>query len=843
MLARFYQAPGVREVIRAPLRRGRSGKGKILFFSLSLIFAPSFVTGTAYGQQSNAATTKVVGTVFVQDPAGNRSVVVGATVKLDGPATLETETDQNGNYLVAAVPSGTYTVEGVSPGLEIRKTLRVEGDEVTVPLELKPAELNSSVVVKADQPDITSSAPAETISAKALEDAPNVNERFESSLPLVPGVVRGPDGRINLKGARDTQSGELVNSANVTDPVTGSPAINLPIDVVQSVEVISNPYDPEYGRFTGAVSTVDTKTGNFDGYHFSIQNIFPRVRDRDGHIMGIGASTPRATLTGPLIKGRLSFTQSFEYRYIYTPVNSLPYYERDTKLESFDSYTQLDANISSKQTATISFALYPQKLDYLGLNTFTTQLSTPDFHQHGYQIYAQHHWVIGEGGLLTSQFSYKTFDADITAQNNDPYILQLETTEGGFFNRQKRTTSRASWEENYHFAPWRFLGSHQFAVGLSYEHSAYNGNQTFLPVEIEGVSNLPVELISFTPSTSFHVNQNETAWYAGDTWTVNSRLTVSLGLRFDNDSITHSTHAAPRVGFLVALTKDGKTLLKGGAGLFYDRVPLMIPTFVDLPDRTVTLLGPTGAAASSVSYQNEILSPLQNPRSASWNLELDRQVLAGLFLRVAYEQRNTTRDFVVSPTSDGAAGILGLSNDGSDSYREYQVSARYQVHRFLLNASYVRSRAFGDLNDFNQFFGNLAQPVIQPDARARLPFDAPNRFLFWGTFAGPLKLTIAPLYDIHSGFPYSPQDEYRDYVGPRDVDRFPRFASFDLQVTRPISLHFGEKRLHARVGGTAFNLFNHFDPRDVQNNLASVRFGEFFNSSWREYRGKFVVEF
>jgi hypothetical protein len=842
-LARFNHAPRKTEDASPLRRRGRSCKGKIFFSSLSLIFATSLSTGLAYGQQSNAATTKVAGTVFVQDSAGNRSVVGGATVKFDGPAEFETETDENGNYFVATVPPGTYTVESVSPGLEIRKTVRVEGDEVTVPLELKPAEVNSSVVVKADQPEITNIAPAETVTAKTLQEAPNVNERFESSLPMVPGVVRGPDGRINLKGARNTQSGELVNSENVTDPVTGSPAINIPIDVVQSVEVISNPYDPQYGRFTGAVSTVDTKTGNYDGYHFSIQNFIPRLRDRDGHFLGIGAATPRTTLTGPLIKGRLSFTQSFEYRSLYTPVNSLPYSERDTKLESFDSYTQLDANINSKQTATISVALYPQKLDYLGLNTFTTQLSTPDFHQRGYQIYAQHRWIVGQNGLLTSQFSDKTFDADITAHGNDPYILQLETTEGGFFNRQSRTTSRTSWEENYRFAPWRFGGSHQFAVGLSYEHSEYNGSQTFLPVEIEGVSNLPVERISFTPSTSFHVSQNETAWFAGDTWTINSRLTVNLGLRFDSDSITRSTHAAPRAGFLVALTKDGKTLLKGGAGLFYDRVPLMIPAFAYLPDRTVTLLGPTGGAVNSVFYHNEIVSPLQNPRSASWNLELDRQILRDLFLRVAYEQRNTTRDFVVSPTSGETTGILGLSNSGSDSYREFQLAARYKVGRHVLNASYVRSRAFGDLNDFNQFFGNLAQPVIQPDARGRLPFDAPNRFLFWGTFEAPRHLTFVPVYDLHSGFPYSVENELREYVGPRNADRFPRFSSFDLQVTHPVSLHFGEKRLHARVGGTVFNLFNHFDPRDVQNNLASARFAGFFNNSWREYRGKFVVEF
>jgi hypothetical protein len=80
-------------------------------------------------------------------------------------------------------------------------------------------------------------------------------------------------------------------------------------------------------------------------------------------------------------------------------------------------------------------------------------------------------------------------------------------------------------------------------------------------------------------------------------------------------------------------------------------------------------------------------------------------------------------------------------------------------------------------------------------------------------------------------------------VGPRNVNRFPTFSSFDLQVSRRILLSFHGKRIPARVGVGVFNLFNHFDPRDVQNNLASVRFGEFFNSSWREYRGKFVLEF
>jgi outer membrane receptor for ferrienterochelin and colicin len=676
-LSRLAPVLGTVEEIRIGRYHGKRCQTfeKIIFF---LFVTCCFVPGTS-GSQANTPSAKIEGTVFVRDSAGNPSFVAGASVKLSGQATFETESDENGKYVIAAVPLGTYTVEAVSPGLKAVQAVHVEAREFRVPLELRPVELTSSVVVTPDRAEAKSPAPSETISEKTLRDAPNVNQRFESSLPLVPGVVRGPDGHVNLKGTRNTQSGALVNSANVTDPVTGGPAINLPIDVVASVEVISNPYDPQYGKFTGAVSAVSTKTSDYDKFHFSFQNFVPRLRDRDGIIAGIGAATPRMTFTGPIVKERIAVTQSFEYRFVRTPVNSLPPLARDTKLESFDSYTQFNFILSPQQTATVSFALYPQKLDFLGLNTFTPQPSTPDFHQRGYQIYVQHHFVIGQRDLLNSQFSYKRFNADVTAQSDDPYRLLLETTEGGFFNRQARRTSRTSWQENYQFAPWRFGGSHQFTVGLSYEHSDYEGRQTFLPVEIDGASNEPVERISFTSPTSFRISQNETAWFVGDQWAIIPRFTLSFGLRLDNDTITSSTHAAPRAGFLLALTRDGKTLLKGGVGLFYDRVPLMVPTFPDIPERTVTLLGHDGAALASQHYQNKIVGELRNPRSTSWNLELDRQILEGLLLRIAYEQRSTANDFVVSPVSTGAAGTLQLSNTGDNSYREFQLTARYQV--------------------------------------------------------------------------------------------------------------------------------------------------------------------
>ena len=294
----------------------------------------------AFAQSGSTSSGSIRGDVFTQGTNGEPAVLPGVLIVLHGPISKETESDAKGAFAVDGLPPGTYQIEANAPGLYAALAMEVSaGTSSTVPVEMNVAAVTSIVYVTAsDTAQGEESAQHNTISQSVVEKAPNQAEKIESLLPLVPGVVRGPDGRINIKGTQATQAGWLVNSANVTDPATGGQAINLPIDVVSSVQVISNPYDPEYGKFTGAVSSVETRTSNFDKFHFSIQNLVPRARDRDGSIVGIGAFTPRATITGPLIKDRLAFTQSLEYRFVRKPIESLPPLQRDTKLESFDSF-------------------------------------------------------------------------------------------------------------------------------------------------------------------------------------------------------------------------------------------------------------------------------------------------------------------------------------------------------------------------------------------------------------------------------------------------------------------------------------------------------------------------
>jgi hypothetical protein len=785
------------------------------------------------------------GEVVTKNQNGEPAVLPDAHIVLHGPINKEAYSDAQGAFAVDDLPPGTYDIEASAPGLNAAFAVEVKGGAVSVvPIELTMAAITNTVTVTAnDPPPIEESAQKTTIGQSTVQEAPNQTEKFDSLLPLVPGVVRGPDGRINMKGAQSTQAGWLVNSANVTDPATGGQAINLPIDVVSSVQVISNPYDPEYGKFTGAVSSVETSTGNLNKFHVSVQNLLPRARDRDGHIVGIGAFTPRITVTGPIIKNRLAFTQSLEYRFVRTPVETLPPLQRDTKLESFDSYSQLDLKINERQTATLSVAVFPQKFDYLGLNTFTPQPSTANLHQRGYQISGQHRYVSESGSLLSSRLSYQHFDADVFANSEDPYRLLVETTEGGFFNRQNRGTDRVQWQEIYQWSPKHFYGLHQLKAGLDFSHSSYGGRQAFLPVQIVGAAGTTLERIEFGAPADFSVHQNEFAWFVGDQWTLGARLTLDLGLRFDRDSIPDSTHAAPRAGLTFALTSDRRTLLKAGAGLFYDRVPLNVPAFPFFPDRTILSFDPAGEMVSSIPYTNAIIGGIKNPRSTAWNVEVDRQVTDHFTVRAAYQQRNTDHDLVLSPVTTAGGSLLSLANRGRDFYREFQITGRYQLRHHTLNASYVRSKATGNLNDFNQFFGNDPQAVIQPDERGRLSFDAPNRFLAWGEFMAPWKLTLMPVFDIHTGFPYSVVNQTRDFVGPRNDQRFRGFNSLDIQVLKELRLPFRGKEHKLKVGLGVFNVFNHFNPRDVQNDLDSPRFGDFFNGPNRTFRGKLVFGF
>ncbi|HEV2732601.1 MAG TPA: carboxypeptidase regulatory-like domain-containing protein, partial [Terriglobales bacterium] len=231
---------------------------------LPVVFSTLVLLASCFAQDDHAAMGSIRGEVVTRNQNGEPAVLPDARIVLHGPINKEAQSGASGAFAIDGLPPGLYEIEATAPGLNAAIAVEVKpGVASAVRIELSVATVTDTVTVAAnDAPAIEESAQKSTINQSTVEAAPNQNEKIESLLPLVPGVVRGPDGRINMKGAQATQAGWLVNSANVTDPATGGQAINLPIDVVSSVQVITNPYDPEYGKFTGAIASVETRTGN-----------------------------------------------------------------------------------------------------------------------------------------------------------------------------------------------------------------------------------------------------------------------------------------------------------------------------------------------------------------------------------------------------------------------------------------------------------------------------------------------------------------------------------------------------------------------------------------------------
>ena len=121
--------------------------------------------------------------------------------------------------------------------------------------------------------------------------------------------------------------------------------------------------------------------------------------------------------------------------------------------------------------------------------------------------------------------------------------------------------------------------------------------------------------------------------------------------------------------------------------------------------------------------------------------------------------------------ADGSARLL-LLNSGHQDYREFLAMLRWKAsERTTMFASYVHSRAYGDLNDYNRFFGNFPYPLIRANQYGPLSSDAPDRGLFWDVIGLPHKLDFIPILDVHTGFPFSRVDQNWNYIGPENRRR------------------------------------------------------------------------
>jgi len=801
-----------------------------------------------------AKTGKLNGSIFTVGRDQVQIVCPNARITLKNLTThneVSTVSNDVGMYVFAGVQVGDYEVTVALAGFEtIAKRLTVhEGPTPRLDFQLDLRKRTETVTVNAEPNGVdlsSSSGGAPTLTADILKSAVRLGQDFQEALPLLPGVVRGPDGLIRIKGGRTNQTSTLVNTASVADPFTGQPALRLPVVAVQSVRLLSNPFSSEYGKFSSGVVEVNTRGGT-DDWKWLFEDPIPRFRWINYHTHGIESASPHLTFAGPIKRGKFYLFQSLAYGYDTVRTPSLPDPNNVRVSESVTTYTQLDWNLKPNQQFSVSLTTDPQDTDFANINTFNPQPATANYHQRGFFTSFTHRWILASGGFVQSLFAAKRLDAHVFPARDaaEEMVLFPEQNSGSFFEKQDRRTRLYQWSQTLHLWPLQSAGRHLLTFGYSYARSTYQGQVANLPFNVLREDGTLSSQVTYAPPLGSQANKNELAFFVQDNWQIRPRFTVDVGMRFDHDNLSaEPVNVAPRIGFVFAPTRDNRTAIRGGLGVFFDKIPLNVSVFRNFPAQTIARYASDGITIidGPATFTHVVATPdgkLRVPCSLGWSVQFDRELHTGLLFRFGYEGRQVYREFYVDPLQlAGGSAQLRLFNSGGQTYREFLWMFRWRPReRTTLYASYVNSRARGDLNDYNQFFGNIPYPLIRPNQYGIMPSDAPNRGLIWGVVGLPHKLDFIPVLDVHTGFPFSKLDENWNYIGrENEAGRFRTFVGLDMKIQYPFDFKFHGRRFQFRAGLSVLNVLNYSNPRDVQQHTGSPNFGNFYNSIGRLFR-------
>ena len=789
--------------------------------------------GSAYAQTPPAS---VGGTVV--DAAGQ--VLPGAAITLTSvPSDISrranviavTVTDEIGQFDLVGLEPGTYsvTVELFGHARAVHGPIQLHaGQPVDVRIELALASVSEVVTV-----DATTGAgqPIEKdeIRSEFLRVFQLPTDRFQEALPLLPGVVRDPRGRLSFNGTRPSQSTLLVNGTNATDPVTGQFAFELPLSVVDTVEVHAVPYSAEFGRVSGAVTEVRTQAGD-DTWDLNFGSLFPTPRFRGGTLMGINTATPRVKVSGPIRQGKAWLSQAFSYRLGRSQVKEAIPGEDEEVVEGFDAFTQVDVQLSERHTVTATMSVFPTEVDNFGINSLNLADASPDATIGGWNVAVLDELVTGSDTLWQSRFAVRGYDLAVRPQGAGPAQLTPSGLRANYFNEIDRRSSQVELGLA-RLQSWRVAGQeHLIKIGGQLFVTSFDGIDRSGPIEVRGADGRLLKRITFRGSGVLEASDAVSSGYVQDHWRVSPRLALDLGLRYDRSAMLNESHLSPRVAFSLALDASGRTLIKGGWGLFFDQIFLQVDAFERFQQRVEQDYGgsvetPLGPA---VVFENRVDSEgFEEPTSRVWNVEFDQELGDALLLRVNYRENRARDRLVINRQRDATGSALVLSSTGRLTSREFDATLRWtpgDLGDLYLSFSKIRTK--GDLNDFGLIYDNLREPTVLENEIASQSFEVPNRLLLWGVLTLSKGFTVTPGIEWRNGFPYTIYAEDFSVVGARNSVRFPPFFSADVAVMKALDL-FGRR---VDVGIQFYNLTGHDNPRDVVSNVASPRFGEFRNS-------------
>ena len=758
----------------------------------------------AYAQETiNQAT--ISGRVL--DPQG--AAVPGATVSVrqtDTNVTVQAVTEADGRFRFSYLKIGPYELRAKLQGFkENARTLVLSaGSAFDISITLEVGGIDTAVTVVADSQvlETARSQIAGTVPQTEVQNLPMNGRNFLDLALLVPGVSPTntnstqlfaetsavPGQGLSIASQRNLSNSFIVDGVSANDDAAGLSGITFGVDAIDQFQVVTGGGQAELGRALGGYVNVVTKSGT-NALHGSLYGFF-RNDAFNGENALTGQTLPMdqeqfgVSLGGPVRKNRTFYFTNVERKVldqtgvvaittenvaiINTKLNQVAYPGMPVTtgiypnpVHSSNLLGKLDHQFSGADQLSVRYALYDVVSDNArGVGNLNAPSASSGLDNIDQSIAISNVWTISANTVNETRVQIS--HGDLKAYSTDQVGPQVAISGVANFG----TLSSSPWSrENTLFQAVSSVsyraGVHALRAGVDFLFNddtitfprTFRGSYTFSSLGNFLTGNYSGFAQTFGDPAINQKNPN-VGVYVQDEWRVGSRLTLNGGVRYDLqflDTInTDANNVSPRAGFVWAPTASETFLIRGGAGIFFDRVPLRAvanallsagnttdpaqlhqpqvsgilptqagaPVFPDiLPDRL-----PSTALVSFTTMDKD----LQNAYSKQANLEVERTLGASSTLSIGYQYfrgenllmsiNQNVPTCVAAGTNNGCRPVSTYMNSsqyrgaGDSNYHGLHVTYLQRPKNWsALRVSYALSKSMNDLGE--AFFSSPTDPT------------------------------------------------------------------------------------------------------------------------------------
>ena len=643
-------------------------------------------------------TGALIGTVT--DEAGG--AICGAVVRISSPALiggeLTTKTDERGQLRFPSVPPGSYALEIVLEGFRPYRDEDIRigaGATIERTPVLTLAALADSIVVHGSGSRLDARDPGfgTRFGAEDLDAIPMRRFSYQDWVKTAPGISpTSPTGSsvlVSALGSGVDQNQYLLDGTSITATGNGVSRAEPGVDFIQELQIQSVGASVEYGNVQGAVVNVISKSGSnrFQhdaAYHWQtasltsqpVRRVYDLVRQLDSGYERAAYRDFTTSLGGPIVRDRLWFFSGYQH---LRDSDSQPATDPDLPRE----YEQ------DKIFAKITWRLAPGwQLTQSFHDEFWSNPETPSATKprEATQRLDASVPAINFGHLIHTASPNTVWDIrvgrfrftqDTSPTSGDPTIPnRIDQPENIWSGgpqqigqvRQVRTTVKAT--VSHYRAAW-FGGDHEWRMGAQIDR----GEHRAVAVLPTGASSVYRNGVLRQRTLQAPANSGgrfvTAAVFVSDAVRLGSRVTVNPGLRFDHsraisqdvpefDALVHETGriiegrgtvdswniVSPRVGVVIKLDTDGRTMLRANAGRFGQGLLTgEISSIHPGRTRNTIIQEPSGTTLVRDPSQVQLDPELRLPYTNQYSIGLDREVGRLLAISVAYVRKDG-RDFI-----------------------------------------------------------------------------------------------------------------------------------------------------------------------------------------------------